>query len=208
MDLKDRIQGKCRELFMKFGFRSVTMDEIATQLGISKKTIYQYFKDKDELVACIIQDEITFIQTECIAQQKHSENAIQEVFKAMDSMQIIFESMNPQILFDLEKFYPDTHKKFIEHKERFLLEVIRANIARGIKEQLYRSELDLDIVSKCRLESSFLPFNVHLFPYGKYSILKVSTEIYYLFLHGMATTKGKKLIEKYIQQRGKSVLKV
>ncbi len=205
MELKDRIQIKSREMFMRFGFKSVTMDEIATQLGISKKTIYQFFKDKDELVACIIQDEISFIQKECVEQEQNSDNAIQEVFKAMDSIQLIFESMNPQVLFDLEKFYPDTHKKFLDHKNGFLLEIIRKNLIRGIREELYRPELDVDIVSKCRLESSFLPFNVLLFPYGNYSLIKVSTEIYYLFLHGMATTKGKKLIEKYIQQREKSV---
>src|SRR6476620_472549 len=104
--MKERIQQKARELFMRYGFRSVTMDEIAAQMGISKKTLYQFFEDKDALVEAVMQAEMAYMQKECTRQNQESENAIEEMFKDMDSMEVIVDSLNPQILYDLEKFYP------------------------------------------------------------------------------------------------------
>jgi len=201
--MKERIQQKAKELFMRYGFKSVTMDEIAGQLGVSKKTIYQYYTDKDELVEAVMQAEIEYMRTECIRQNTESENAVEELFKDMDSMEAIFDALNPQIIFDLEKFYPKTFEKFKKHKHTFLLEVIKNNLERGRREELYRQDFNVDIVARFRLESSFVMFNQDVFPYGKYSLITVSNEIYYLFLHGIATTKGKKLIDKYVQQRSK-----
>lgn len=199
--MKDRIQQKARELFLRYGFRSVTMDEIAGQLGVSKKTIYQFFEDKDSLVEAVMQQEMSCAQTEYCRQKKESANAIEELFLDMDTMEAVIQSMAPQILFDLEKFYPKTYEKFRKHKNTFMLDLISKNLERGIKEGLYREDLNIDIIAKFRLESAFIVFNQDIFPYGKYNVLHLSNEIYYLFMHGICTTKGKKLIDKYIQQR-------
>jgi len=202
--MKQRIQIKARELFMRYGFRSVTMDEIAGQIGISKKTLYQFFEDKDALVEAVMQGEMAYMQKECSRQIVEAENAIDEMFRDMDSMEVVIDSLNPQIIFDLEKFYPKTFEKFRKHKHTFLLEVIKKNLIRGIQEGVYRDDIDIDIIARFRLESAFIMFNHDLFPYGKYNLLRVSNEIYYLYLHGLATPKGKKLIEKYILQRQKN----
>ncbi|MBG9375535.1 TetR/AcrR family transcriptional regulator [Panacibacter sp. DH6] len=204
MEMKERIQQKARELFMRYGFRSVTMDEIAGQLGISKKTVYQFFEDKDSLVEAVMQKEMDYMHNECVRQMHESQNAIEELFLDMECMEEVVESLNPQILFDLEKFYPSTFEKFKKHKNSFLLDIVRKNIQRGIQEELYRSDFDIDIVSRFRLESSFLAFSQETYPFGKYNPLQVSNEIYFLYLHGITTPKGKKLIEKYIQQRQKN----
>ena len=189
---------------MRYGFRSVTMDEIAAQIGISKKTLYQFFEDKDSLVEAVMQAELAYMQSECKRQLQESENAIEEIFKDMDSMEPVMDAMNPQIIFDLEKFYPKTFEKFKKYKNAFLLDLIKKNLERGIDEEIYRDDIDIDIIARFRLESAFMIFNPDLFPYGKYSLLKVSTEVYHHYLHGLATPKGKKLIEKYIQQRKKT----
>jgi len=202
--MKERIQQKARELFMRYGFRSVTMDEIAGQTGISKKTLYQFFEDKDALVEAVMRSELDYMQTQCTKQMKEAENAIEEIFLDMDAMEIVMDAMNPQIVFDLEKFYPKTFEKFKKHKKNFLLDVIKKNLERGIEEEVYRNDFDVDIIARFRLESAFLIFNPELFPHIKYSLNKVSTEIYYHYLHGIATPKGKKLIDKYILQRKKS----
>ncbi len=203
--MKERIQQKARELFMRYGFRSVTMDEIASQLGVSKKTLYQFFEDKDTLVDAVMQAEMLYMQTECNKQNMESENAIDELFKDMDSMESVIDALNPQIVFDLEKFYPKTFEKFKRHKNSFLLDVIKKNLHRGVQEELYREDIDIDIIARFRLESAFIIFNQDLFPYGKYSLIKVSNEIYHHYQYGIATTKGKKLIDKYIQQRQKKI---
>jgi len=202
--MKERIQQKARELFMRYGFRSVTMDEIAGQTGISKKTLYQFFEDKDALVEAVMRSELDYMQTQCTKQMKEAENAIEEIFLDMDAMEIVMDAMNPQIVFDLEKFYPKTFEKFKKHKNNFLLDAIKKNLERGIEEEVYRNDFDVDIIARFRLESAFLIFNPELFPHIKYSLNKVSTEIYYHYLHGIATPKGKKLIDKYILQRKKS----
>ena len=202
--MKERIQQKARELFMRYGFRSVTMDEIAGQTGISKKTLYQFFEDKDALVEAVMRSELDYMQTQCTKQMKEAENAIEEIFLDMDAMEVVMDAMNPQIVFDLEKFYPKTFEKFKKHKNNFLLDIIKKNLERGIEEEVYRNDFDVDIIARFRLESAFLIFNPELFPHIKYSLNKVSTEIYYHYLHGIATPKGKKLIDKYILQRKKS----
>ena len=201
--MKERIQQKAKELFMRYGFRSVTMDEIAGQLGISKKTLYQFFEDKDSLVEAVMQKEMTYMQSECKKQVTESENAIEELFKDMESMESVMDALNPQIVFDLEKFYPRTFEKFKKHKHSFLLDIIRKNLQRGVHEELYRNDFDIEIIARFRLESAFIIFNQELFPFGKYNVLQLSNEIYYHYIHGIATPKGKKLIEKYAQQRKK-----
>ena len=189
---------------MRYGFRSVTMDEIAGQTGISKKTLYQFFEDKDALVEAVMRSELDYMQTQCTKQMKEAENAIEEIFLDTDAMEIVMDAMNPQIVFDLEKFYPKTFEKFKKHKNNFLLDIIKKNLERGIDEEVYRNDFDIEIIARFRLESAFLIFNPELFPHIKYSLNKVSTEIYYHYLHGIATPKGKKLIDKYILQRKKS----
>ncbi|MEO8174533.1 MAG: TetR/AcrR family transcriptional regulator [Sediminibacterium sp.] len=202
--MKDRIQQKAKELFMRYGFRSVTMDEIAGQLGISKKTVYQFFEDKDSLVEAVMQKEMNYMHDNCLTQMQEAGNAIEEIFRDMDCMEVVIDSMNPQIIYDLEKFYPKTYEQFKKHKQNFLLDVIKKNLRRGIEEGLYREDINIDIVSRFRLESSFLAFNQDVFPFGKYHLLQLSNEIYFLYMHGIVTAKGKKIIEKEIQQRQKN----
>ena len=201
--MKDRIKQKAHDLFMQFGVRSVTMDEIAVQMGASKKTIYQYYADKDELVDAVMVDIITYNQNCCKKDKLSAKDAVDEVFLAMDMMQDMFQNMNPGILFELEKYYPQSFEKFKHHKYSFLYHALTENIERGIEEELYRSDFDIDVLIKLRLETMMLPFNQMLFPKTKYSLIKVETEFTTNFLFGLATIKGHKLITKYQQDRTK-----
>ena len=201
MEIQERIRQKADELFRRYGIRSVTMDEIATQLGMSKKTIYQYFADKDQLVDAVAMDEINYSQECCLKDAEVSANAIEEIFRVMDFVEVMFRSMNPSMLHDLEKYHPMGYKKFLEHKNKFLYEMIKRNIERGIKEELYRPEVDVEIMSRYRIEGMMLLFNADLFPTSKFNLVKLQQEILEHFLYGLATSKGTKLIHKYIQQR-------
>ena len=103
MELKDRIKQKADELYRRYGIKSVTMDEIASQLGVSKKTIYQSFSDKNELVDAVIVDMLTYNRQCCQTDKAKAQNAIEEVYLAMEMLQTMFENMNPSILFDIER---------------------------------------------------------------------------------------------------------
>src|ERR1044072_9471927 len=99
-NMKERIQQKAEELFKRYGIRSVTMDEIATQLGISKKTIYQFYSDKDTLVKDIFKSITDQNKERCIQIKTESENAIHEQYLSSDAAQAIFTNMNSAVLFD------------------------------------------------------------------------------------------------------------
>src|SRR5580765_6719580 len=98
---KERILQKAHELFMRYGVRSVSMDDIAAQLGMSKKTLYQYYADKEELVDVTLGALLDDNRKECLADRQTAENAVHEIFLAFDMMQEMFSNMNPSIVFDL-----------------------------------------------------------------------------------------------------------
>lgn len=205
MEPQERIVNKAHELFMRYGIRSVSMDEVANHLGISKKTIYQFYADKDALVEDVIDIEIKANQCECILHKQKSENAIQEIFMAVDMMLEVVSKINPTVLFDLEKYHPKAFKKHNEFKNNFLYTIIKENLDWGKAEGLYREELKTDILARFRLASIFLVFNPEFFPLGKHSLPGVITEITDNFLNGLVSAKGLKLIQKYKQQRLKTI---
>ena len=205
MEVKERIKQKADELFMRYGIKSITMDEIATQLGISKKTIYQSFADKDELVDEVVTDLLAYNKDRCDNARSESLNAIQEVLFSMELLEEMFENMNPTILFDLERNHPQTFKKFLHHKYSYLLEIIKQNIEKGISEELYRDDINAEVAAKVRLETMMLPFNQEIFPKNKFNLVELEKQLIEYYLFGMASLKGHKIILKYQQERLKSI---
>jgi TetR/AcrR family transcriptional regulator, cholesterol catabolism regulator len=201
MEMKERIQQKAEELFKRYGIRSVTMDEISYQLGISKKTLYQSYTDKEEIVHAVFDRMMNENKIQCMADRDRADNAIHEVFLAFDHVLQMFTEMNPAIIFDLHKYHPNVYVKFNAYKYEFLYNVIKNNLQRGIAEELYRAEINVEIMTRFRIESSMLAFNTEVFPQSKKDLAGVEREILEHFLYGLATSKGIKLIQKYIQQR-------
>jgi len=203
MEVKERILLKAHELFNRYGVRSVSMDDIAAGLGMSKKTLYQYYADKEELVGAVFLSVIEGNKTRCLADRKKADNAIHEIFLAFDMMQEMFSQMNPVVIYDLEKYHPAVYRKFHEHKYGFLYQMIKSNLEKGIKEELYRPEIDVDVLTRFRIESIMLPFNSEVFPNNRTHLMHIEEQILEHFLYGLATTKGQKTIQKYKSQRTK-----
>jgi AcrR family transcriptional regulator len=205
MEVKERILTKAAGLFSRYGIRSITMDEIASQLGISKKTIYQFFTDKDDMVSAVIEQEIKKNETECNEFRDHAADAVHQVFLALESLEEMLKYTNPLMLYDLEKHHPRSFLKLRDYKYQFLYRILIDNLQWGIEEETYRRDLNKDIVAKSRIESAFLVFNPDLFPHSRYNIQQVNYELAMLFLHGVTTIKGKQLIEKYTTERNKKL---
>ena len=197
MDNKSRIIVESKALFLKLGIRSVSMDDIANQLGMSKKTIYQLFADKDELVDNIIDADIQQIQADCTNCCETAKDAIDEIFKTMEMIVAQFRNMNPMVIFDLQKYHHRSFEKFMHHRNTFLLEIITNNLEKGVKEGLYRENIKVDILSRFRLESMMLAFNMDLYPPSKFNALEVTLEIIQHFLYGLSTESGYQLINEY-----------
>jgi AcrR family transcriptional regulator len=197
MDNKNRIIVESKALFLKLGIRSVSMDDIANQLGMSKKTIYQLFADKDELVDNIIDTDIQQIQADCTNCYETAKDAIDEIFKTMEMIVAQFRNMNPMVIFDLQKYHHKSFEKFMNHRNTFLLEIITNNLEKGVKEGFYRENIKIDILSRFRLESMMLAFNMDLYPPSKFNALEVTLEIIQHFLYGLSTESGYQLINEY-----------
>ena len=201
METQIRIITKSHELFMLYGIRSVSMDEIANHLGMSKKTIYQYFKDKDALVEGVINIEIEMHQDEFSKYASISENAIHEIFLTLDTVQEMLKHMNPSVMFDLQKYHSTAFEKFRTHKNTFFYDIIKANIERGKQEGLFRSDIDVDVLTRYRLANMFLMFDFEHFPSNKFTAIEIITKTTDNFLHGMSTQQGLLIIEQYKQER-------
>jgi AcrR family transcriptional regulator len=201
LETKQRIQKAAHDLIMQYSIRSVSMDDIATNLGMSKKTIYQYFKDKDELVEAVVDEILETNQCQCLADRDKADNAVHEIFLVMDMMAEMFKTMNPSILYDMQKYHPAAFAKFKKHKNEFLYNVCTQNLQRGVREELYRPEIAVDILCRYRVETMFIPFNPEFQQSLKHGLAKIEEEIIVHFLFGLVSLKGYKLIIKYREQK-------
>jgi TetR/AcrR family transcriptional regulator, cholesterol catabolism regulator len=175
-------------LFMRFGFKAVTVDEIAKQAGISKKTLYENFADKEKIVfAALDVIDAKMEESDAIICQQ-SENAIQEAIGHMAMMESMLNSMNANCIPDLQKYYPTSQ-----------CESIKRNIKRGIKEGYYRKNLDVDFCAWYRMETIFQLLQHAEMP-KKFSFVSTQVEVMQHFLFGISTLKGHELIEQHIKQ--------
>jgi len=194
-------------MFMKWGIRSVSMDDIANGIGASKKTLYQYFSDKDELVDAVVEQIVAENQYVCDCDRMEAANAVEEVFKAMDMVEMMFRNLNPSILYDLQKYHPKAFNRFLKHKNDYLYSVVHSNLERGIAEEFYRDDIHVDLLSKFRVESMMLFFNPDFLGKHKMNFGEVQKRIMEHFLFGVASLKGHKLILKYQLEREKKISK-
>jgi len=201
INTKDRIRQKADELFMRYGLRSVSMDDIANSLGISKKTIYQFFADKNELVDAVLEETLSFNKQNCDRNRSGSANAVEEIFLSMDIADQIFRNMHPSVIFDMQKYHPQAFSRFLKHKNEYLYNIVFKNLERGIKEDLYRPEINSEILSRFRVESMLMSFNPEFYIGQKHNVAEVERQLLEHFLYGIASLKGHKLILKYQQER-------
>lgn len=207
LDTKQRIQKAAHDLVMQYSIRSVSMDDIAAHLGMSKKTIYQYFKDKDELVEAVVDNVIDTNQCICNDDREKADNAVHEIFLVMEMMVEMFKTMNPSILFDMQKYHPAAYRKFQRHRNEYLYNVCKQNLERGIREELFRPEINTDIMARYRVETMLTAFNPEFQRSVKESLIVIEEEIIIHYLFGLVTLKGYKLILTYMEQREKNLVK-
>lgn len=186
---------------MQYGIRSVSMSDIATQLGISKKTIYQFYADKDQLVDAVVEAEFKQNELRCQQDRALSSNAVHEIFLAIDMMVKMFSRMNPSFIFDMQKYHPQAFQKFNQYKNNYLFNIIRDNIVRGVAEALYRPDVNVDIISRFRVESMMMSFNQDFHSSLKHNMAEIEEELIIHYLFGLVSQKGYKLIIKYQQDR-------
>lgn len=142
--MKEKIINKAKEMFLKLGFKSITMDEIACEMCISKKTIYKYFSNKDVLIeesVEMVHKEIHETIDKIVAQNF---NAIEENFEIKRMFKEMFKSAESSPIYQLKKHYPEVYAKALTSQIEVCETCFRNNILKGMNEGLYRENLDVD----------------------------------------------------------------
>ncbi|MBL7826529.1 MAG: TetR/AcrR family transcriptional regulator [Saprospiraceae bacterium] len=188
---------RTEDLFLRLGIKSVTMDDVARELGISKKTLYTFVESKDDLVKKVLERHIMQEKRDCEVMYERAQNAIQEMFCVIESNSQQMGQMKANIVYDLQKYHRDAWEMMSEFQRGFLYQVVRANLERGVKEGLYRNDFDIDIVTRIHIASSFQMFDETIFPQNAFKRDVVFREYLKHYLHGILSEKGRKYLEKF-----------
>jgi AcrR family transcriptional regulator len=207
MEPLTKILSASAELFRQYGFKTITMDDIARRAGISKKTLYQHFANKHE----VVNESITWykcrVSEGCQAAIDASENAIDAMLRTQMLLDQTYKQMNPLALVEMQRFFPDAYELFRTRLMEDDVAMIRNNIQQGIEQGLYREGINPDFLARYRLETSLIMFQPNLLVNERYDLLFVTHEICEHFLYGIMTTKGEKYYQKYKDKYLKQVSK-
>jgi AcrR family transcriptional regulator len=190
------IQGG-EDLFLQAGIKSVTMDDIAKHLGMSKKTIYQFFKDKNELVTALVKKKLKEDEDQMIEFISRSTNVIEEMINMTKCSEEMFSRINPIVIHDMQKYHPDAWKVFQDFKSDVLVSTLEELLTKGIKQGYIRPEIDVKIVARMRVNTVELGFNTSIFPVAEFNTWKVQVQFLDHFNYGICTLKGYKLLNQY-----------
>jgi TetR/AcrR family transcriptional regulator, cholesterol catabolism regulator len=199
LDIKTRILKESEALFKRAGVRSITMDDIANQLGISKKTLYQHFENK----AAIVHEYGKRHFAEEMAQNERynieAKDPIHAVVLVLEASAKTFRDMPSHLMFDIQKYYPETWQLFEAFKNDYALRAIRDNLIAGQQAGLYRQDFDVELMAHMRLSQIDAAFNPQFFPPDKFDIGQVQIAQFLHYLHGIVSLKGKHLLYQYLQ---------
>jgi len=183
-------------LFMQYGIKSLTMDDICRHLGISKKTLYLYVSDKKDLVKKAL--ELAVGEDQCMLGNisENNTNPIDELLAINVKISEKLQGMQPAVMYDLQKYYPEAWKVMENHKQCFVFEMVVDNIKEGVKQGYYRENVNPELVAKVYVTMLDKIFEIGFFPANKYSFQEMHKEIARYHLRGIASQKGITYIEK------------
>ena len=187
---------KALSLFQNYGIKSVTMDDLSKEIGISKKTLYQYFSDKADMVMKVIDFE--FNRKSVIFNNVFSENrnAIEQLLALNNFIQEEHKAFKPSMMFDLKKYYPEVFQEFQVAKRQTLYNSIYKNLIRGKKEGLYRANLDEEILAKLYVFRAEYLLATDIFTIEEVITNKFVNEISNYHMHGIVSDKGLETLKK------------
>jgi len=206
LETKETIVNTAHDLFLRYGFKHITMDHIAQEIGISKKTIYQFFKDKKELV--YVATKHSFAEEAQMIEEvtKNSTNAVHELFMVSQHLREKMSKMHPFILLDLKRYYRNAWNLFKECKEDIFQSQIYKLLVRGIAEGNFRKDIDPKVLTAMRMSQVEMVFDQDVFPADEFDFRTVQFQLLDHFIHGILTDKGRKVYNEYIQNNAEAEL--
>ena len=189
-DKKREIVYKASEIYMRYGVKSMTMDEMARQLGVSKKTLYLHVKDKNDLVeqCMLMQHEMEQEQIAVIISE--TENAIEQMWRISQLILSELQKVHPSIFFDLAKYHPSVIEMMQVHKDKFVCGCIEENLVNGIKQGFYRENLNPKVISGIYVRLIDIVMDGSISHQSKLKADEVYSEMFRYHIRGCASQKG------------------
>lgn len=198
--MKEKIISKSADLFLLYGFKSVTMDDIANSLGISKKTIYQHFANKTKLVEATTLSIFSIIShgIDCICELE--KNPIEEIYdiKRFISEHLKDEKSSPQ--FQLQKYYPKIYLSLRSKQFDLMYQCVKSNLERGVNIGIYRNTINVDFITRIYFSCMLSIKDENLFSRKLFSINELLENYIEYHLRGICTKKGIKVLKTIIQK--------
>ncbi len=205
MESKNKILEGAESLFMKYGFKSITMDDIARELGISKKTLYQYFEDKNDLVNQTIQAHIDNDAFVCNRIIEEGYDPIEFMFEMSKSITKNQRKVNVAVLFDLRKYFKSAWDKMEKFRLEFVLKNILSNISKGQELGLYRTDINELLIAKLYVHNIELVMTPELYQDISSDFHYIHMECLKYHLRGICTDKGLKKLNKIIENQNNNI---
>jgi AcrR family transcriptional regulator len=198
--MKERILAESERLFWQHGVRSVTMEDIARQLGISKKTIYQHFDDKEDILCQIMQAraEADVTEMNCIANVML--NPIEEMMWMLQMVSKKQEQINPCLFADVRRYYSRAYKLIRQHVDNYIMRQVANNILRGKEDGIYRADINPLVMARIRVEQIELALSTDFMLPGEINRLVIQRELTHHFVRGMLTAKGFDFYNEYVSE--------
>ena len=198
--MKELILNKATDLFLNFGFKSVTMDQIANEIGISKKTIYNFFENKKHLVNVVTNGMFASITLGIKQIKKESLDPISELFDIKLFLIKILKGERTTPLYQLRKFYPETHKEITQKQFDFMTKSAVESLKSGVKLGLFRKDINIDLISRLYFNGMIGIKDQDIFPSEKYEPTFLMLKYIEYHLRAIVTEKGLKKLNSFLKK--------
>lgn len=192
MELIDKIVHTADRLFTRFGVRSVTMDDVAREISISKKTLYKCFRDKDELVRTTISEHIRQMDKDIERIMSEEPDPVLQIARIAEFVMEVNRNVNPSVMYDLRKYHHECYNDFVNHRDTHTFNSVKQNLSTGIELGLYRPDLDLEVITRVYGYLVYSLFDQTLLGDGQVSFDRAFAEIVKYHLNAITTPAGKK----------------
>ena len=196
MELKDRIILQAGELFMKHGIKRISMDEIASRLGISKRTIYQNFKDKEDLLLHYIRH-LETMKTEYVKDVSKDEQTVVHVFLRIIEMRKEFYFLNMVFLDDIKKYYPKANQELIDQQNRGVVN-IKQFLEEGMAQGVIRKDLNIEVVSFLLQDSNRTFIDATRLTNKSFTDWELFFTTMINFIRGISTANGIEIVDTFL----------
>jgi AcrR family transcriptional regulator len=193
---KSEILEQVLKLFMRLGIKSMTMDDVATQLRVSKKTLYEHFQDKNDLVEQAVASVCSYHRDTIQAICARGLNAIDENEEITRFIVGQIGSVHPSVQFDLQKYHPKAWAIMEEREQADVYACVTSNLRKGIAEGLYRDDLDVEVITRLYIARIDSTWDGRVFPSDKFNLSDVLWKHFEYHIRGIASKKGVAYLEK------------